>query len=101
MVDGARAGSCPRGPLFGVGPELTLAGRFVQAQGPVGSKNEGETYSTFVAADGTSYLLEGWPERQLEHGPAVEVIAREVEPDMSYRAGRGGDYLWIVAIKKR
>lgn len=89
------------GPLFGVGPVMTLVGRFVRAQGPVGSKNEGETYSTFLTTDGTSYLLEGWPEGQLEHGPAVEVVARKVEPDLSYRARRGGDYLWIIAVRKQ
>jgi len=88
------------GPLFGVGPERTLVGRFRQAQGAAGSKSEGETYSTFLAADGTSYLLEGWPEGELEHGPVVEVIAREVEPDLSYRARRDGNYLWIIAIEK-
>lgn len=88
------------GPLFAAGPEQTLVGRLSQAQGAVGSKGEGETYPTFQAADGTSYLLGGWPEEPLEYGPAVEVLARKVEPDMSYRARRGGDYLWILEIKK-
>ncbi len=87
------------GPLLGVGPEQTLVGRFLRTQGPAGSKNEGLVESTFVARDGNSYLLEGWPEGQIVYDAPVEITARAVEPDMSYRARRGGDYLWVVGVR--
>jgi hypothetical protein len=86
------------GPLLGVGPELTLAGRFVEAKGEAGTKSEGATWWTFVAADGAAYEIEGTL-AEIAAG-AVTVVARKVEPDGSYAARRGADFLWVIEIKK-
>jgi hypothetical protein len=86
------------GPLFGMGPEQTLRGKFKQKKVPRGAKNEGDLYWTFVAADGADYMLEHIPEGVVD-GAAVEIVARAVEPDWSYMARRGGDYLWVLAVE--
>lgn len=85
------------GPLLGVGPEVTLAGKFVETKGEVGTKSEGSTWWTFVAADGASYEIEGTLE-EIAAGAAT-VVARKVEPDWSYAARRGADFLWVIEIE--
>lgn len=88
------------GPWFGVGPELTLQGKFVQATGGPGTKAEGSTWWTFVTGAGKTFEVEGSAEEKIEAGVVVQVVARQVEPDMSYVARRGEDALWILKIER-
>jgi hypothetical protein len=87
------------GPLLGVGREQTLRGRFVDAVVPKGAKNEGDTYRTFVADGGAEFMIEEAPEGA-PVGKSVQIVARAVEPDWSYHARRGGDYLWIIKVEE-
>lgn len=87
------------GPWFGVGPELTLTGKFARTTGAPGTKAEGSTWWTFVTSDGAEFEVEGSAVEKLEEGVTVQVVGREVEPDMSYRARRGEDALWVLKVE--
>lgn len=84
--------------LLEVGPETAMTGTFVQVRGEAGSKSAGETWWTFVAADGKTYEIEGVTEGTIAAG-AARVVARVAVPDWSYRARRGGEYLWLVKVE--
>ncbi len=88
------------GPWFAVGPELTLTGTFARTTGAPGTKAEGSTWWMFVTSDGAEFEVEGSAVEKLEEGVAVQVVGRKVEPDMSYRARRGGDALWVLKVEK-
>lgn len=89
-----------RGPLLAVGPEQTFTGNFKRVAGGAGTKSEGSSWWTFVAADGATHEIEGTPEKaEIVEGKAVTITARRVEPDMSYTARRGAEsWLWVVRV---
>lgn len=86
------------GPLLAVGPERALVGEFKRRTVSRGAMNEGQQYLTFAAEGGATYLIEG-ASAEVREGVPVRIVARVVEPDWSYTARRGGDYIWVIKVE--
>lgn len=87
------------GPILEVGPERTLIGNFKSVSGSPGTKAEGSTWWVFVTAEGAEYEVEGAPEKATLKAGAAKIVARVVEPDMSFVARRGGPCVWVLEIE--
>lgn len=87
-----------RGPLLEIGPEVALRGAFRAQPFPPGSKLAGSSQTKFDA-ESESYGLQGASVALPAMGTRVLVIARGVEPDMSWTAQTGGPKLWILDVR--
>ena len=83
-----------RGPILAIGPEQVLRGAFRESGFPPGSKLAGSTETKFAG-----YGVHGASVALPAAGEAVTVIAREIEPDMSWTAQTGGPKLWILDVR--
>jgi hypothetical protein len=83
-----------RGPILEIGPEQVLRGAFSERGFAPGSKLAGSTETRFE-----SYGIQGASVDLPEAGKRVLVIAREIQPDMSWTAQTGGPKLWILDVR--
>jgi len=96
-VETLRVAGSRDGALLGFGPERQLEGSFLGHTVELGSKAEGMRVVEFVEASGARWMLERTPSTPPE-GRAVAIRARRVEPNWSWAARMGGEYLWVLEV---
>jgi hypothetical protein len=94
-VETLRVAGTGDGALLGFGPEKQLEGSFVAHTVEPGSKAEGMRVMEFIEASGVRWMLEHTPSAPPE-GHVVAIRARRVEPNWSWTARMGGQYLWVL-----
>lgn len=85
-----------RGPYLAIGPQTWLDGDVAIARAPAGSKLDGSSQSVFRAAGRNLPIAGG----EIPPPGPVRVLARELEPDMTYAARGSGPDLWIVDFER-
>ncbi len=83
-----------RGPYLGFGAETWLDGEVASDSAPAGSKLAGSTQSVFRDGVRSLPIVSDVPPPGRCH-----VLARELEPDMTYAARGNGPDLWIVRFE--
>jgi len=96
-VDRMRDAAPERGvrPYVAVGPQTVLRGQVVSVNPPPGSKLAFTSEKHFCSDTGATYGVVG---AELPEGETVRVRARELVPDMSYRARSVDRDLWIADV---
>ncbi len=84
--------------LVQVGPERTLTGRLSTASGAPGSKQEGSSWTVFVADSGGSWSLLNPSAVQDLQGETISVKGRAVERSPFY-AHAGGPLLFVISAR--